>query len=74
MSMFCYQCEQTSKGARRTMPNHNSKQQIITLAIDLSKQSFQLHGVDAQGQCVLRKKLTRAKLLVFIASKKHFEA
>jgi hypothetical protein len=38
------------------MTNHNSKKQISILAIDLSKNSFQLHGVDAHGECVLRKK------------------
>lgn len=42
------------------MPNHNPTRQISTLAIDLSKQSFQLHGVDDSGQCVLRKKLSGA--------------
>ena len=40
---------------------------INVLGIDLAKQVFQLHGVDEQGQAVLRKKLTRKKLLAFIA-------
>ncbi|MFT6915138.1 MAG: transposase [Motiliproteus sp.] len=50
------------------MTNHNPRPQISILAIDLSKNSFQLHGVDAHGECVLRKKLPRAKLLAFIAN------
>ncbi len=50
------------------MTNHNPKLQISLLAIDLSKHSFQLHGVNAHGKCVLRKKLPRAKLLPFIAN------
>lgn len=40
---------------------------ISVLGIDLAKQAFQLHGVDEEGQAVLRKKLTRSKLLAFIA-------
>jgi len=40
---------------------------ISVLGIDLAKQVFQLHGVDEQGQAVLRKKLTRSRLLAFIA-------
>lgn len=43
------------------------KTKISVLGIDLAKQAFQLHGVDEQGQAVLRKKLTRSKLLAFIA-------
>ncbi len=40
---------------------------ISVLGIDLAKQVFQLHGVDEQGQVLCRKKLTRRKLLAFIA-------
>jgi len=40
---------------------------ISVLGIDLAKQVFQLRGVNEQGQAVLRKKLTRRKLLAFIA-------
>lgn len=35
------------------------------VGIDLAKQVFQIHGVDAQGKVVLRKQLLRAKLLNF---------
>jgi transposase len=63
------ECAYTIKiGAERTMSNHNANRQISTLGIDLSKLSFQLHGVDDSGHCVLRKKLSRAKLLAFIAN------
>lgn len=41
---------------------------ITTLGIDLAKNTFQLHGVDERGQVVLRKKLTRAKLLDYLAN------
>lgn len=30
---------------------------ITLLAVDLAKQVFQLHGIDAEGKTVLRKKL-----------------
>ena len=40
---------------------------ISVLGIDLAKLVFQLHGVDEQGRAILRKKLSRTKLLAFIA-------
>ncbi len=36
---------------------------ITTLGIDLAKSVFQLHGVDTEGQVVLRKKVRRIALL-----------
>lgn len=41
---------------------------ITLLGVDLAKNVFQLHGVDAKGRSVLRKKLTRSKLLETIAN------
>jgi len=41
---------------------------IKVLGIDLAKSSFQLHGVDESGRTVLRKKLSRDKLMAFIAN------
>ena len=38
---------------------------IRTVGMDLAKQVFQVHGVDAQGEAVLRKKLERSKVLEF---------
>lgn len=40
---------------------------INTLGIDLAKSVFQLHGVDASGECVLKKRLKRDELLRYIA-------
>lgn len=40
---------------------------IMTIGIDLSKQSYSVHGVDAHGKVMLRKTLTRAKLLELMA-------
>lgn len=41
---------------------------ITMLGIDLAKEVFQLHGVDSTGKVVLKKRLTRNKLLEFIAT------
>jgi transposase len=37
----------------------------ITIGIDLAKSVFQVHGIDAAGAVVIRKKLRRAQLLTF---------
>ena len=41
--------------------------QVTTIGLDLAKNIFQLHGVDADGNVVVRKKLGRAGLLAFFA-------
>jgi len=41
---------------------------IKVLGIDLAKNVFQIHGADAKGKCVLRKRLSRAKLIEFMAN------
>lgn len=43
---------------------------ITSLAIDLAKNVFQLHGTDAKGKAILKKKVTREKLLEFIVNLK----
>lgn len=40
---------------------------IMLLGIDLAKNVFQLHGVDGQGVCWLRRQVRRAQLLRTIA-------
>lgn len=39
---------------------------IKVLGIDLAKNVFQLHGTNAKGKCVLRKRLSREKLAEFV--------
>ena len=39
--------------------------EIITVGLDLAKNVFQVHGADATGGAVLRKKLRRAQVLEF---------
>lgn len=41
---------------------------IKTLGIDLAKNIFQLHGVDANNQVMLKKRLTRKELIPFISN------
>lgn len=39
--------------------------EVVTVGLDIAKSVFQVHGVDAEGQAVLHRLLTRAKLLPF---------
>ena len=41
--------------------------QITTIGLDLAKSVFQVHGVDAAGQVVVRKSLRRSQMLPFFA-------
>ena len=41
--------------------------QISTVGIDLAKRVFQIHGVDQDGNIILRKQLRRAQVLSFFA-------
>ena len=41
---------------------------IKTLGIDLAKNVFQLHGIDGKGKCVLRKRLSRKKLIEYVSN------
>jgi transposase len=41
--------------------------QITTIGVDLAKSVFQVHGVDAAGQVVVRKSLRRSQMLPFFA-------
>lgn len=43
---------------------------ITVLGIDLAKDVFQLHGTDASGKCVLKKRMNRAQLIKFMAKLK----
>lgn len=53
------------------MPNSDSTAiyiKITLLGIDLAKNFFQLHGVDDKGKEMLRKRITRDKLVETIAN------
>jgi transposase len=40
---------------------------VAVIGLDLAKSVFQVHGIDAEGGVVLRRRLTRAKLVPFFA-------
>ena len=42
--------------------------EIITVGLDLAKNVFQVHGADATGRAVLRKKLRRDQVLAFLST------
>ena len=50
------------------MKKHTGNGAVKVLGIDLSKQSFQIHGVDANHQTAVKTKLTRSKVSAFIAN------
>ena len=41
--------------------------EITTIGLDLAKHVFQVHGIDAQGTTVLRKRLRRGQVLAFFS-------
>ena len=41
---------------------------IVTIGLDTSKSWFQVHGVDENGQTIIRRKLARGKVLSFFAN------
>src|SRR5690349_769390 len=43
-------------------------QQITTVGLDIAKNLFQVHGADAQGRPVLKRRLARGKVLEFFAN------
>jgi transposase len=52
---------------RDTTEQEPSAMQVSTIGLDLAKRVFQVHGVDAAGRVVLRRKLRRAEMEAFFA-------
>src|SRR3984957_1161063 len=48
-------------------PRRPSMGEITTIGLDLAKHVFQVHGIDAAGQVVVRRHLRRGELLKFFA-------
>ena len=40
---------------------------VVTIGLDIAKSIFQVHGVDAVGEVVIRKRLARRKVPEFFA-------
>ena len=45
----------------------DNTRQVERIGLDIAKSSFQVHGVDAQGKVVVRKQLSRSKVLAYFA-------
>jgi transposase len=45
-------------------------EQVTTIGLDLAKHVFQVHGADAGGHVLFRKRLTRTKLIAFLAAQR----
>ena len=43
-------------------------EQVSTIGLDIAKHVFQAHGADAAGHVLFRKRLTRTKLIGFLAA------
>ena len=41
--------------------------EVSTIGLDIAKSVFQVHGVDGDGAVVIRKRVSRAKMLEFFA-------
>jgi len=54
------------EGARRTMNKYSELENIKVVGIDLAKSVFHLHGVNAQGKMVMRKKLSRRSMAEYM--------
>ena len=39
----------------------------VTIGLDIAKNVFQVHGIDAEGEVVVRRQLRRGQLLKFFA-------
>jgi hypothetical protein len=42
-------------------------EQATTIGLDIAKHVFQVHGADGAGHVLVRKRVTRVKLLAFLA-------
>ena len=45
-----------------------SVEQVSTIGLDIAKHVFQVHGADAAGRVLFRKRITRVRLLSFLAA------
>lgn len=41
--------------------------QVVTIGLDIAKSVFQVHGVAADGEVVIRRQLRRAQMIEFFA-------
>jgi len=41
--------------------------EIATIGLDIAKSVFQVHGIDAAGEVIVRRRLSRARVMPFFA-------
>src|SRR5919106_555829 len=56
------------EGRERPTQREASEMQVTTVGLDIAKNVFQVHGVDARGRVVLSKRLARPGVLAFFAN------
>lgn len=44
---------------------------VTTIGLDIAKSVFQVHGIDARGEVIIRRRLSRARLLAFFEKLPH---
>lgn len=44
------------------------QQEVVTVGVDLAKNVFQVHAIDADGKVLVRRQLRRAEVLTFFAA------
>ena len=55
-------------GGVKLPPKEASVEQVNTIGLDIAKHVFHVHGAGAAGHVLFRKRITRAKLLSFLAA------
>jgi transposase len=55
-------------GGVETPLKEASVSQVITIGLDIAKNSFHAHGADESGEAVFSRKLSRGRLLDFFAA------
>jgi hypothetical protein len=72
LNAFFASCEQQENPAKVAVfelpPKEASMEQATTIGLDIAKHVFHVHGADAAGHVLFRKRITRAKLLGFLAA------
>jgi hypothetical protein len=66
-----HQCAKGVVALKRTTMRVLSMNEVSTIGLDIAKSVFQVHGVDAGGAVVIRKRISGVKVLEFFAALSH---
>src|SRR5438034_7031097 len=66
-SPFGSQCDYIKENEMSHTKKGDRIMQVERIGLDIAKSSFQVHGVDAHGKVVVRKQLSRSKVLLYVA-------